>query len=71
MSPSEHQSGRADDYHSQVERHVNEWPTEWLVTIKPVTEARCREYIGELNQLEEPPTEVIRHFAERIDELQE
>lgn len=71
MSPSEKQSGRADGYSSQVERHVHEWPTQWLLTIQPVTEARCRAYIGELNTLDDPPTEVIEHFADRIQGLQD
>jgi hypothetical protein len=71
MSPSEKQSGSDGAYASQVERQVHEWPTEWLKTINPVREERCRAYIGELNKLDETPVAVVEHFADRIEELQE
>jgi len=35
--PSTIQSGRSDDYATEIERHINEWPDEWLLNLYPTT----------------------------------
>lgn len=70
MTPHENQqAAESTEYDSQKARQMDQWDTERLLQIEPVTVPLCREWLGEANR-QDAPLEVKEHFADRIRELQ-
>jgi len=68
MSPSKFQSGQADDYSSEAERHVCEWSERMLLRLRPMTKELAQDYLAACNK-HGVSTEIKEHFYQQIQRL--
>ena len=68
MSPSQFQSGEADDYRSEAERHVCEWSESMLLRLRPMTQDLAQAYLAACNK-HSVDTEIKEHFYQQIQRL--
>jgi hypothetical protein len=66
--PSKFQSGQADDYTSEAERHVCEWSNAMLLRLRPMTKKLAQDYLAACNK-HAADTEVKEHFYTQIQRL--
>ena len=65
MSPSQYQSGTdSKEYRNEAHRMMETKPKRVLLSIRPMTEANAREWLGEANRTGDK--ELIEHFAAQV-----
>jgi hypothetical protein len=66
--PSQYQSGQADDYPSEAERHVCEWSNKMLLRLRPMTKELAQDYLAACNK-HSVDREIKTHFYQQIQRL--
>lgn len=69
MPTTNQKAGSSDgDYDTEAERFVATKPKQVVLSVKPMTEANAREWLGACNKLD-ADQEVVEHFAAEVRRL--
>lgn len=69
MSPSTNQQdSESEEYQTEADRMIAEKPERVLLSIKPMTEANAREWLGACNR-HDVSDELQEHFVEQVRRL--